>query len=392
MTRPRVALVHASPVIGGGPEAITMQAIAALGKAFELTLITYGDIDFPAFNAFYGTDVATDDINLVKVPPPVFKRGAALLGYRLARYCQSVAHHFEAMFSLYNGMDFGRPGLQYIIDPNFNSELVQQLNPSTRGKWFYKDTLFRKVYLKTGQLLARSSLDGLRQNVSVADSDWTGRMAKEHYGLDCRTLYPPVLDNDLSMPWEARENGFVTVGRISPDKNLEKIIAIVRGLRGAAPDLHLHIIGRIYDSRYAKRLEASSREDGDWIHFDKDVSASEKRELLARHRFGIHGKDVEPFGIGVAEMVLSGCLVWVPNGGGQVEIVAQPELIYADIEDAKAKIARVMNDPVRRDTLRAHLARQAGLFSVDRFKSEVRDFVLGFIQEQVNPESKGRAL
>lgn len=385
MRRPRVGLVHPTPTLGGGPEAITLQTIMALREDCELTLITYGNIELSAFNAFYGTDVAPEDVALIRVRPLPLSRGEAIKGYRLARRCQDLAPAFDVMFSLYNGMDFGRPGLQYIIDPNFTSELVQQLNSATRDRWFYRDTVFRRAYLKAGHWLARTSLEGLRRNVSLADSDWTGRMAHAHLGLECQTLYPPVPEGDGGRPWARRERGFVTVGRISPDKNLERVVDIVRKLRLALPETHLHIIGRVYDPPYGERLEAYCRSVGDWVHLERNVSAAKKAELIGGHRFGLHGKECEPFGIGVAEMVRSGCIVWVPSGGGQVEIVDHPQLVYSGVEDAVAKIGAVLGEPETQERIREHLERRARLFSVEKFRAEVRRLVLGFVRERGLP-------
>ncbi len=49
-----------------------------------------------------------------------------------------------------------------------------------------------------------------------------------------------------------------------------------------------------------------------------------------------------------AELARAGCIVWVPRGGGQMEIVGdEPALMYDSEDDAVAKIVRTLEDPGR---------------------------------------------
>jgi hypothetical protein len=100
------------------------------------------------------------------------------------------------------------------------------------------------------------------------------------------------------------------------------------------------------------------------------------RTLIATHRYGIHGMREEHFGMAPAEMVRGGMIVWVPNGGGQVEIVGDaPDLRYDSEEHAVASILRCMGDAAVERSLRDHLALQGERFSVERFMSAVSHVV-----------------
>jgi len=115
---------------------------------------------------------------------------------------------------------------------------------------------------------------------------------------------------------------------------------------------------------------------------DGDLAGRNKMEFLSRHKFGIHGKENEPFGITIAEMVKAGCIVWVPKGGGQVEIVNQAALIYNDRDDAAVKIGAVVASAERQGRLREHLARQASRFSAGLFMTTIRDIVRDELSEK----------
>jgi glycosyltransferase involved in cell wall biosynthesis len=80
-----------------------------------------------------------------------------------------------------------------------------------------------------------------------------------------------------------------------------------------------------------------------------------------------------------AELVRAGAIVWVPNGGGQTEIVGhEPGLVFDSDAEAVRKISAVLIDPTEQGRLRQRLAERAEAFSTDRFVREVRDIVADF--------------
>jgi glycosyltransferase involved in cell wall biosynthesis len=100
---------------------------------------------------------------------------------------------------------------------------------------------------------------------------------------------------------------------------------------------------------------------------------------VSRHRYGIHGRTEEHFGIAVAELMRGGCLVFIPRGGGQVEIVEGDErLLYATAEEAAEKIIQVMSDRDLQQVLRTHLASKKDLFSTEQFMRRFQELVRHF--------------
>ena len=80
-----------------------------------------------------------------------------------------------------------------------------------------------------------------------------------------------------------------------------------------------------------------------------------------------------------AEMVRAGMMVWVPNGGGQVEIVGdEPALVYDTEQDAARQIIATLTSPAEEARLREHLAGRSALFGVDRFIASVQQLVADF--------------
>jgi uncharacterized protein YjcR len=85
-------------------------------------------------------------------------------------------------------------------------------------------------------------------------------------------------------------------------------------------------------------------------------------------------------------MVQAGCLVFVPSGGGQVEIVNHPALIYANEAEAVEKIDAVLTHEAEQVKLRDHLLRVSKSFSVRTFMETMRHVVAEFVMQHVAPQ------
>ena len=79
--------------------------------------------------------------------------------------------------------------------------------------------------------------------MTLVNSDWTGAHVARFLGITTRTLYPPVVDPAPGLPWDERRNAFLAVGRISPEKEYERVMRILARVREQAPDLTLTIVG-----------------------------------------------------------------------------------------------------------------------------------------------------
>ena len=122
--------------------------------------------------------------------------------------------------------------------------------------------------------------------------------------------------------------GFVCIGRISPEKRIEQIIQILKQVRVRGHKIHLNIIGGTEETPYGRSIEELSKTERDWITLEGKRFGSDKTKILSQHLFGIHACQGEAFGISVVEMVKAGCITFVPDEGGQTEIVNHSSLTY----------------------------------------------------------------
>jgi glycosyltransferase involved in cell wall biosynthesis len=280
---------------------------------------------------------------------------------------------FDVVLSTMNECDIGEKAIQYIHYP-----WAKFPRPDADYRWYHFGLPLR-LYRWGCAALSGYREDGIRNNVTLVNSDWTGEVFKRYYGSDTQTLYPPVPGGFPAMDFDRRENGFVCVGRISVEKELDKLITILDRVRQRGHDIRFHIIGQVDQGAYAEKLRAFAAPHAGWLSFHHDLPRDEMVSLIARQRYGIHGMVGEHFGIAPAELQRAGCITFVPDDGGPVEIVGRDErVIYHSVDDAVEKIDRVLSDNHLRETLVRDVNGRKEIFSEDRFMQEIVEAVETF--------------
>ncbi len=364
--------------------------VEALKQDFDLTLLTWEPIDLEPINEFYGTTLQESEFRvsrahwvvraivrskLVSKDPPDLPKLSIMF-----RLCKLIRRHYDILVTAYNEADFGCRGIQYIHYPWWGT-FYQETLPSRAGWWHLLPDVLRGR--APWPLIYGLSFERIRNNLTLVNSDWTGKRFSEFYDAPAATLHPPVPGDFPNIPWGQRENGFVCIGRIAREKKLEEIIDIVAALRESVPDAHLHIIGSMQgEVDYLGRVRRKMAGNTSWIFLHLDISRAELVQIVAGHRYGIHGMVDEHFGIAVAEMIKAGCVVFTPGSAGPAEIVgAEKRLLYHSSEDAINKIIAVTNDCDAQQQLRSYLAKRAELFSTEIFMSRVREVVGQFLKQ-----------
>ena len=193
--------------------------------------------------------------------------------------------------------------------------------------------------------------DGRTSYVSVSDSD---RDPELHY---VATVYHGI---DLA-EFTARDRpgrGLVFLGRIHPDKGVDKAIAVAK-----ATDLPLVIAGIVHDREYFDR-EVAPHLDGDRIRYVGSVGPEDRDELLGSALALLHLIEfAEPFGLSMIEAMACGTPVIGRRRGSVAEVIDEgvTGFVVEDVADAIEAVRRV------RDLDRAAIrARAAERFSRDR--------------------------
>lgn len=379
----RVLLVQPSMQPPGGGNGVAAWILQALVAEHRVTVLSWQPVAVDPINRFFGTHLNRSDFDTIVVPrswsrmPDLLPTPATLIKLSLLmRYTRKVSGGFDVILGAHNETDYGRRGIQYIHYPTY-----LRPRPDVDLRWYHHPKAALDAYYSFADRIAGFSLDRLKSNLSLVNSDWTGDHVRRFLGVETRTLYPPVADPGVDVPWDTRAPNFLAIGRISPEKEYERVMRILARVRVHAPTLRLTIVGT-WDRHargYFNQLQALATSLGSWIEFRQNVSRDEIRALMSAHRYGIHGMREEHFGMAPAELVRAGAIVWVPDGGGQVEIVGgEPALTYGTEDEAVRKITAVITNVKEQARLRNLLAERGEVFSTDRFVREVREIVAAF--------------
>ena len=284
-------------------------------------------------------------------------------------------------------MDLGPPAVQYVHYPGMQFNLLRTSEPCPWPELLWARLLW-PIYVRIAYHLSRSKIENIRRNMTLTNSHWTAQQYVERVqGTVERVLYPPPLGAAKGLTsQDKREEAFLTIGRIEPHKDWLSIIAIVEKIRARGHRVSLTLAGSPYDDEFLALLRGEV-EKRDWVNLRVGLPRQELDLAISRHAFGIHGKKEEPYGMAVAELVLGGCLTFVPDSGGQVEIASLPEVCFSGVEQAVDKICSVLSDPKLRENLSKRQAVERKNITREAFQHRFRSFLDDLEAGRVQPGS-----
>ncbi len=379
MTKKRVLVTHPRLTASGGGNAVAAWTLQALRQNCDLSLATLQPVDYEAINGSWGTSLRDGDFRVHLAPARylrllrAFPTPAALLELCLTmRLAQRLdrRHRYDILFGTQNEMDFGRRGINYVHHP-----WVFLPRPRDDMRWYHYIPGTLHAYRQLCARMARSTNEGLRRNLSIANSSFIAGRIRSVHGIDSLIVFPPVAGDFPDTSWEHRRCALAAVGRLNGCKRWEMAVEIVEKVRRRGHDLALTLIGHRDDAKYERRLQqlAATRP---WFRLRLNVTRDELKAAVASHRYGIHTMENEHFGLGPAEIVRAGCLLFAHNSGGPVEIVGgESRLLFDDVTEAADKIERVLANVALETELRRRLEARRALFTAEAFCAAVREIV-----------------
>jgi len=254
---------------------------------------------------------------------------------------------------------------------------------ATRGRVRH---LARGLYVLVARLIANWKRAPIERNRLLTNSMWTARQFRRCYPhSQPRTLYPGAttqlpISHPTDASFERRSENCVILGRIVPSKRVEMAIEIVDLLRARGLQVGLTIIGGGKGAYARSIVELSATRP--YVTLHSNLSRVEMEELASTHKWGIHCAPNEHYGLAAIELIRLGCIVFVPNNGGQAEVVNDDRLRYSDATDAADKMERVLRSRIVQLELRELLSRVAEIHTIEQFQSNFLQYVLGVLNEQ----------
>ncbi|WP_199312093.1 glycosyltransferase [Limnothrix sp. FACHB-881] len=357
---------------GGGAEAVTLWMLNALQADYDLTLFTLTPIDLNRLNQLYGTQLS-DRVKVRYCIPAPFKN---LVEFLIAnsqffrkffchfciRFFKKFSRQYNLAVSGYNAIDLGCDGVQYVhwvgVLENRNFYWVSQFSEAR-----------------------------MRRNWSIANSRMVATVTQERYGGQPVVVYPPVAVDAPTVAWPDREEAFICSGRLTKAKEPHRVLEILKRVRDQGFPIKLYFTGGgggVYGQKYRQFLQQKIDENADWVTLYENLSYADYVNVLSRCRYGLHWKK-EPFGISIAEMVKVGTIPFVRDrGGGQVEIVGEQnkELMFANDEEAVARIVALLSSSELQNRMRSALEKQAQLFSTEQFSQDIRQAIETYLKQR----------
>lgn len=370
----------------GGGNCVGAWALQAFMDDWDVTVICRDKPDIEALNRQFGTSLDSDRISLISLSRPVRWLSRRIdphpssiwpLAF-LIRKVHRIGRRFDVILSINNEVDLGRPGLQYVHVP-IHGKKMPVLREYSGASILTRIGGFLRGEYRPWMAVTRSDSRRIESNVFLANSNWTANEIRKHYPVDPIVLYPPVRRVECGVDWKERRAAFVMLGRISIYKRQMVGIEILEEVRKRGHEVELHIIGdpnRNDGGSYFRQVCTRVKQVSDWVHLHVSVERHELESIVSRCRFGLHLHHQEHFGIAIAEMMSSGCIVLAPNDGGQVEIVGTDSgLLFEDPSEAVEKICALLADERRQRELSERQCERAQAFSADAFMSNLRCIV-----------------
>jgi len=381
-----IGLVHMDMNSKGGGEAVAMNCLQTLQEDHEVTLVTLVEPDIGELNDYFNTDVDPEalTVRLAGNLAPTLHRLFDLQYYvlqnaLLGRYARRHADEFDLLVSTIN--ELGLPGgsIEYVHFP-FDWTVSLDNRDDIFSPTVREDSLYERLCTR----VAAITRDDVRSNTVFANSEWTAEVFENAYGTRPEVLYPPIDTSEFEpLPWNRREDGFVAIGRVERSKRFAELIEVVERVRERGHDVHIHVIGPPYDDEHYAEVESMAA-DRAYVELEGELPRSELVRLICSHKYGIHGKEHEHFGMAVAEIAAGSAIPFVPSSGGQSAIVGDDDrLTYDSLDDAVRKIDRVLSNPSLQQTLRMTCQEMERTFGRDRFRKRIRDSVASALGESV---------
>lgn len=374
--RKKVALIHHNILSHrGGGDLVCAWVLEALTENFDTTFVTWGKkIDWDEVDRFYGTSIHTRPIKTLYHPIltafNLENRPYRLIIALLERYVKQLNNDFDLLFSTYNELDLGKPGMQYIHGPSRSDEGAKLYLLE------FKKSFLRKAYHDFCDWFSGYDPGNISKNYTLVNSNWTSTVVRQTFGneMPIETVYPPVLLLSQPQPWEKRKNEFLIVGDILPEKKTHLAVDVIKALRDRGHDVTLKIVGDS-QNEFADFVKSYAKKFPFVTHAGR-LNREKVSQLISETKYGIHMRDYEGFGIAIAEMVRGGAIPFAPNHGGQMEVLGNnPALLFDNVDEAVEKIDRVLKQSDLQRSILEQLSRTGANFSVERFKSQICSIV-----------------
>jgi glycosyltransferase involved in cell wall biosynthesis len=242
-----------------------------------------------------------------------------------------------------------------------------------KDQWFMKGSLKQAVKKATAMICVSQATADAVEDYAVANYNQSvkERIHVVHEGVDSIFLKAPLVEEitDFHIAESLLNNPFVlTVGQISPRKNLQAVLEAFSTLKDEIPNLQLIAVGgNGWDiGKVEEQINTLGLKNR--VYFLGYVSDELLRYLYRKALVFVYPSLFEGFGLTVLEAMASKCPVITSNNSSLPEIAGDAAILINpnDITELSTNILYVYNNPEKRAQMISDGFERAKFFSWDK--------------------------
>lgn len=236
------------------------------------------------------------------------------------------------------------------------------------------------VVRKLEKMVAREA------DVILALSEADVVLIEKLFDRKAEILHPPLTLRRRESS-RMKENFVLTVSRVSPEKNIQRLIKAMPGITEA---LSLVIAGAATNREYMVKLKALAQNLGirDRVTFIGRVPREKLGELYSKARIYVSPTAYEPFGLSIIEAAYHGLPIVMDNSGlvGAGALFTHGKdciKVNMDSEEALAEAVNVLfENPDKARKLGEKARKVAEKLTPEAFEEKINNFILGVINRK----------
>jgi glycosyltransferase involved in cell wall biosynthesis len=256
-----------------------------------------------------------------------------------------------------------------VVTNSFGANLLALRNGPRLAYWVHST---RSIFLQPGarrpDLLVRRAIDWIavrRAALLVANSRYTAARLRRLYQREADAIVYPGVDLSAFTPGPLRADYAITVGRLSPEKGVERLLDLWRDV----PDLPLHVVGT--GARDVVRELRSTAPPG--VIFRGQLTSSDLANAYRGAAVAVFAPHGEEFGLAPLEAMASGVPVVAWREGGLLETVmdGQTGYLVSDAVTFRQRVRLLARDAELRQAMGGAARLRAEQFSWQQTASAI---------------------
>ena len=384
----RAILVHHSFSALGGAELVaiaTMEALHEMG--FKIDLVTITKPQATAVKKTFNINLEVENVKSVLPPNANYKKSiySQLL---LQLLTIPLVLGSKASLIINTHADFPLPYfkhrtplISYVHFPHIpHLHLTKDYPPRYQRSPFWK--LYFGPYDMVSSWIAPFLISTLKRSVVITNSEFSREAIKREVPEAHPIVVRPPVDTKAfasASTSNYRENKVLVIGRIAPEKQLERAIEVCKLLD---IDVKMTIAGSFEHSprafNYLRKLEQMIEryELKNRVKILVNISRDDLKKQMMTAKVYLHTKDDEHFGISVVEACSAGLIPIVSARGGPAEFIPK-RYHYRTLEDAAELVKRYLDVSKSERLAIGKIARR---FSKERFKLAIKRIICSVLE------------